>query len=164
MTLDQILAFAIIGGMMVAFIWGRFRYDLVAAGALLAAVAAGIVKPDDAFAGFSDEIVIIVGSALVVSAAISRSGVTEAALRRFAPNISAPRSQLIVLVLIVTVLSAFVKNRRARHHAADRLPDGQALRRDAIDVPDAHGLRLAAGRPDDADRHVAEHHPSRRPC
>jgi di/tricarboxylate transporter len=110
MTLDQVLAFTIIGGMMVAFVWGRFRYDLVAAGALLAALAAGIVKPDHAFSGFSDEIVIIVGSALVVSAAISRSGVTEAALRRFAPNISAPRSQLIVLVLIVTVLSAFVKN------------------------------------------------------
>ncbi len=89
---------------------GRYRYDLVAAGALLAALAAGIVKPDDAFKGFSDEIVIIVGSALIVSAAISRSGVTEAALRRFAPNISAPRSQLVVLVLIVTVLSAFVKN------------------------------------------------------
>lgn len=92
MTLDQVLAFTIIGGMMVAFVWGRFRYDLVAAGALLAALAAGIVKPDHAFSGFSDEIVIIVGSALVVSAAISRSGVTEAALRRFAPNISAPRS------------------------------------------------------------------------
>ncbi|WP_061936070.1 SLC13 family permease [Aureimonas sp. AU22] len=110
MTLDQVLAFTIIGGMMVAFVWGRYRYDLVAAGALLAALAAGIVKPDDAFKGFSDEIVIIVGSALVVSAAISRSGVTEAALRRFAPDISAPRSQLVVLVLIVTVLSAFVKN------------------------------------------------------
>lgn len=104
------VSFAIIGLMMAAFIWGRFRYDLVAVGALLAAVAAGVVKPADAFTGFADDIVIIVGSALVVSGAISRSGVMSAAVQRFAPNITAPRAQLLILVGVVTVLSAFVKN------------------------------------------------------
>ncbi len=110
MTLPQGLSFAIIALMMAAFIWGRFRYDLVACGALLAAVAVGVVKPAEAFTGFSDDIVVIVGSALVVSGAIARSGVMEAAIQRFAPNLSAPRLQLLVLVGIVTVLSAFVKN------------------------------------------------------
>ena len=90
MTLDQTMAFGIIGLMMLAFIWGRFRYDVVAAGALLAALATGLVKPQDAFSGFSDDIVIIVGSALIVSAAIARSGIMEVALQRFAPNIAAP--------------------------------------------------------------------------
>jgi di/tricarboxylate transporter len=110
MTLDQMIAFGIIGVMMLAFIWGRFRYDVVAAGALLAALATGLVKPQDAFSGFSDDIVIIVGSALVVSAAIARSGIMDLALQRFAPDVASPRAQLIVLVFIVTVLSAFVKN------------------------------------------------------
>jgi di/tricarboxylate transporter len=110
MTLPQTLAFLIIGGMMAAFVWGRWRYDLVAVGALLAALALGVVPPGEAFSGFSDDIVIIVASALVVSAAVSRSGIMEVALRRFAPDISAPRAQLIVLVLVVTILSAFVKN------------------------------------------------------
>lgn len=110
MTFDQMMAFGVIGLMMAAFIWGRFRYDLVAAGALLAGLAVGIVKPEDAFSGFSDDIVIIVGSALVVSAAIGRSGIMEVALQRFAPNIATPRAQLVVLVVIVTALSAFVKN------------------------------------------------------
>lgn len=110
MTLPQGLSFAIIALMMAAFIWGRFRYDLVACAALLAAVAVGIVKPAEAFKGFADDIVIIVGSALVVSGAIARSGVMEAAIQRFAPNLSTPRLQLLVLVAIVTVLSAFVKN------------------------------------------------------
>ncbi|MGH6802057.1 MAG: SLC13 family permease, partial [Methyloceanibacter sp.] len=77
MTLDQFLAFAIVIGMMALFAWGRFRYDLVAVLALLAAIAAGIVPPKEAFKGFSDDIVIIVGSALVVSAAVARSGVVE---------------------------------------------------------------------------------------
>jgi len=110
MTLPQILAFLTIGAMMVAFVWGRWRYDIVAVGALLAAMALGIVSPAAAFSGFSDDIVIIVASALVVSAAVSHSGIMEVAVRRFAPNIAGPRAQLILLVVVVTVLSAFVKN------------------------------------------------------
>ena len=73
MTLPQALSFAVIACMMLAFIWGRVRYDVVAAVGLLAAVAVGIVPFDKAFTGFADDIVIIVGSALVVSAAVSRS-------------------------------------------------------------------------------------------
>ena len=110
MTLQQILAFGVIGGMMLAFIWGRWRYDVVAVCALLAALSLGLVPPAEAFSGFSDDIVIIVGSALVVSAAVSRSGIMEIAVRRFAPGITTPRAQLILLVTIVTILSAFVKN------------------------------------------------------
>lgn len=110
MTTPQILAFGIILLMMVAFVWGRWRYDLVAAGALLLAVAVGVVAPGAAFSGLSDDIVVIVGSALIVSAAVARSGIMEVAVRRFAPNVSTPRAQLILLVLVVTILSAFIKN------------------------------------------------------
>jgi di/tricarboxylate transporter len=56
------------------------RYDLVAMTALLASLAAGTVKPKHAFSGFSDDIVIIVGSALVVSAAVARIGDRREAL------------------------------------------------------------------------------------
>ena len=110
MTTEQTLALTVVALMMVAFVWGRFRYDLVAATALLAAVACGIVPYDDAFSGFSDDIVIIVGSALLVSAAVARSGIMEAAIQRFAPNLKGVRMQLMLLVAVVTVLSAFVKN------------------------------------------------------
>ena len=66
MTLPQFFAFAIVGAMMALFVWGRLRYDLVAMLALLAAIADGVVAPKDAFSGFSDDIVIIVASALLV--------------------------------------------------------------------------------------------------
>ena len=85
MALDQALAFAILAAAMTLFIWGRLRYDLVAILALLAAVFTGVVPHGEAFTGFSDDIVIIVASALVVSAAVARSGVMEAVLRRFRP-------------------------------------------------------------------------------
>ncbi len=86
MTTPQMLAFLIIAGMMVAFVMGRWRYDVVAVCSLLAAVLVGIVPSEEAFTGFSNDIVIIVGSALVVSAAVARSGIMELVLRRSRPT------------------------------------------------------------------------------
>ena len=110
MTLDQALAFAIILGMMALFIWGRLRYDLVAVVSLLAAIAAGIVPPEKAFTGFSDDIVIIVASALLVSAAVARSGVVERVVRKLGPYLTNVNRQVFALVGSVTLLSGFVKN------------------------------------------------------
>lgn len=110
MTTQQLLAVAVIALMMAAFIWGRFRYDIVAACSLLAAIAVGVVPFNAAFKGFSDEIVIIVASALVVSAGVARSGLMETVVQRLTPRLTSVRGQLAVLVVTVTVLAAFVKN------------------------------------------------------
>ncbi|MBP2231007.1 di/tricarboxylate transporter [Azospirillum agricola] len=110
MTIDQMFSFGIIGAVIALLIWDRLRYDLVAMIALLAALAVGIVKPKEAFQGFSDDIVIIVGSALVVSAAVGRSGVVEAAMRPLAPRMRTVWAQVVVLTGAVTLLSAVVKN------------------------------------------------------
>jgi di/tricarboxylate transporter len=110
MTLQQAIAFAIVAGMMAMFFWGKLRYDLVAVLTLLVAIAAGIVPHDKAFSGFSDDIVIIVASALVVSAAVARSGVIERLVRLFDSYLTQTGRQVIVLSSAVAVLSAFVKN------------------------------------------------------
>jgi di/tricarboxylate transporter len=110
MTLDQGLAFTVVIAMMGLFAWGRWRYDLVAVLALLVAVAVGIVKPNEAFKGFSDDIVIIVGSALVVSAGVARSGVIERVARWLGPYLTTINRQIVALVGSVTLLSSFVKN------------------------------------------------------
>ena len=110
MTLPQSLSIATLIGMMMLFIWGRFRYDVTAILALLASIALGIVSPKDAFKGFSDDIVIIVGSALVISAAVQRSGVIELALSKLAKRVTRVRSQLVVLTASVGFSSALVKN------------------------------------------------------
>lgn len=110
MTLPQILAFTIIGAVVALLIWDRLRYDLVGMLALVAAMVVGIVEPADAFRGFSDDIVIIVGSALVVSAGVGRSGVVETLMRPLSSRLRTPWSQVGVLAACVTVLSAIVKN------------------------------------------------------
>lgn len=110
MTTPQWLSIGVLTGMMALFIWGRFRYDVTAILALLAALAVGIVKPEDAFSGFSDDIVIIVGSALVMSAAMQRSGLIERALAFVSRRIKRVRSQLLLLTMSVGIASALVKN------------------------------------------------------
>jgi di/tricarboxylate transporter len=110
MTVEQLLSFCILAAMMALFVWGRLRYDLVAVLALLAAVLTGIVPVEQAFSGFSDDVVIIVGSALVVSAAVARSGTVESMLQPLTGRITSTRVQLGVLVSSVALLSAFVKN------------------------------------------------------
>lgn len=110
MTTPQILSIATLIGMMALFLWGRFRYDVTAILALLAALALGIVRPEDAFKGFSDDIVVIVGSALVISAAVQRSGVIERGLRIIGRRVTRVRSQLVVLTASVGIASALVKN------------------------------------------------------
>ncbi|MEO5938470.1 MAG: SLC13 family permease [Sphingomonas sp.] len=110
MTTPQILSIALLFVMMALFIWGKFRYDVTAMLALLAGLALGIVKPKEAFTGFADDIVIIVGSALVISAAVQRSGLIERALGLLSKRVTKIRSQLIVLTASVGITSALVKN------------------------------------------------------
>ncbi|KAA3501398.1 SLC13 family permease [Rhizobium rhizogenes] len=110
MTTDQILAFTVIAGMMVAFIWDRFRYDVIACSALLAAVAVGVVPFNKAFSGFSDDIVIIVASALIVSSAVARSGVVDMTIKKYFPEMHSKSLQLAFLMVFVAIMSAFIKN------------------------------------------------------
>lgn len=110
MTLPQWLSIGTLAAMMALFVWGKFRYDVTAIIALLAALALGIVKPADAFSGFSDDIVIIVASALVMSAAVQRSGVIEHGVRFVSQRFTRVRSQLLVLTASVGFASALVKN------------------------------------------------------
>lgn len=110
MTIDQILAFALLGSTVAAFAWGRLPYDLVALTALGVGLAVGIVPAKHAFEGFSDDVVIIIGAALVVSAAIARSGVIEAALRPITAKLKTTAIQVPVLSACCMALSMVTKN------------------------------------------------------
>ncbi len=110
MTLDQGLAFGLIIVTIGLFVWGRLPYDLVAMTALLVGIAIGVVPEKHAFEGFSDDIIIIIAAALVVSAAIARSGVIEALMRPILPRLKTTSTQVPVLVGCVLLLSMVTKN------------------------------------------------------
>lgn len=142
MTHPQLLAFAVLAVMMAAFVWGRLRYDLVAVLALIAAILLGVVPHEAAFKGFGDDIVIIVASALIVSAAVERSGVIEAVLHRVSPNVTSVQAQIALLVVTVTVLSAFVKNIGA---LAMLMPAALQMARRSNKSPSSYLMPMAFG-------------------
>jgi di/tricarboxylate transporter len=109
-TLDQTPVLAILAAMVALFVWDRLRYDLVALLGLLAAMASGVVPPDTAFVGFGDQVVVIVASVLVLSAAVGKSGVIGRAVRRIEPRLSTTGARVAALTAGVTVLSALMKN------------------------------------------------------
>lgn len=96
--------------MMAMFVWNRLRYDLVALLGLLIAVACGIVPVEEAFAGFSDPVVVIVASVLVVSAGVGKSNAIGRLIRRLQPHMKTTGRQVLVLTSGVAIMSAFIKN------------------------------------------------------
>ena len=52
MTQQQIILFGLFALVFAALVWGRWRYDLIAFSALLAAVVLGVVPAEGAFEGF----------------------------------------------------------------------------------------------------------------
>ncbi len=110
MTLHQGLAFALIAGAIAAFVWGRFRYDVVSLVVLLVGIVIGVVPVRSAFDGFKSDVVVIIAAALVISAAIARSGVIEALARPIMARLRTEQTVVPVLVGSVTVLSMVTKN------------------------------------------------------
>lgn len=110
MSWPQALSFLVIGGAVVGFAWGRFRYDLVALVALLVGIASGDVPVEKAFSGFTSDVVVIIASALVVSAAIARSGVIEWAVQPFVGRLRGASSQVPALAGATALLSMLTKN------------------------------------------------------
>ncbi len=142
MTLQQGLAFGLVGLTIVAFVWGRFRYDLVAVTALLAGLAIGVVPAERAFDGFRNDVTVIIACALIVSAAFARSGIVELVLRRILPLLKTERSQVPVLTAVVTLLSMATKNVGA---LAIMLPVAQQVARKTGTAPSRLLMPMAFG-------------------
>lgn len=109
--MTKYLVFAIIIVALVLFIWGRWRYDIVAMLALMAVVAVGAVPFSYAFNGFSNPAVITVAAVMIISRAITDSGIVDDCVRYITPltqrNIIL---HIAVLTVIAAVLSAFMNN------------------------------------------------------
>jgi di/tricarboxylate transporter len=109
-TRHEVATLAVLAGMTALFFWDRLRSDVVALLALLTAVLTGIVPAEHAFSGFAEPVLPLIAGALVVSAAIAKSGAVEVLVRWLTPLLRSPSMQVGVLVTCVAGLSAFMKN------------------------------------------------------
>lgn len=107
---DSTLIFLVLGATLAAFVWGRFRYDLVAMAALLGSVVLGLVPGDQAFRGFGHPAVITVAAVLVLSRGFEYSGVVDLISRQVLKVGERLFLQLLVLVGTVVVLSGIMNN------------------------------------------------------
>ncbi|WP_439860071.1 SLC13 family permease [Pseudomonas sp. MBLB4136] len=110
MTQDQGLIFAILAATMGLFLWGRWRHDIVALGALLACVITGLVPDQQAFVGFGHPAVITVACVLVLSFGLQRTGAVDAMAQRILPANAGPMLSIAALTGLGAVLSAFMNN------------------------------------------------------
>ncbi len=110
MTQDQTLLFSLFGVIFALLIWGRWRYDLVAFGALMVAVVAGVVPVGAAFAGFGHPATMVVALVLIVSAGLVRSGAVFLITRTLIDAGRSLGAHIAIMGVVGGVLSAFMNN------------------------------------------------------
>ena len=110
MTLEQGIAFAVLGAALVLFVWGRWRYDVVAVAALLAVTLTGLVPASEAFNGFAHPAVITVVAVLIISRGLLNAGLVDVVVKAISPLRGRENLQLAAQCLIIAVLSAFMNN------------------------------------------------------
>jgi di/tricarboxylate transporter len=110
MAPQQAILFVILVLVFVMLIWGRWRYDLVAFIALLAALLTGVVPVSEAFSGFGHPATVIIALVLVVSRGLSNSGVIEL-LSRYVIDTSRKLSAHVgIMAGLAASLSAVMNN------------------------------------------------------
>ncbi len=109
-TIDQALIYALIVSVLFFFIQGRLRYDVVAFGALMAAVCFGVVPMDKAFTGFGHPAVITVVAVLIITRALKNSGIVHLIINGLKRIEHSPNLQMIFITFFVALCSAFMNN------------------------------------------------------
>ena len=110
MTNDQVLILTVLMAIMALFLWGRWRHDLVAMGALLVCVLTGLVPGNEAFSGFGHPAVITVACVLVLGYGLLISGAVDVLAKRFLPASAGPTVTILALIGLAALLSAFMNN------------------------------------------------------
>ena len=115
---DQAFVFVVIGAALALFLWGRWRFDLVALLTLLVLVVADrtplvdapLVPAADAFAGFGHPAVVTVAAVLIIGRSLANSGVADGINRRLAKLGDGRLIQLAAITGLTVLLSAFMNN------------------------------------------------------
>ncbi len=110
MIFDQAAIGLILIALLGLFVWARVRYDIVAVGGLVVAVAMGLVPSEEAFSGFGHPAVITVAAVLVMSRALQQSGAVGFITERIRNFADTPIRQIGSLSTVAVGLSGFMNN------------------------------------------------------
>ena len=108
------LVLGLLAAAVACFATEALAVDVVTLLLLVALVGAGILSPDEAFAGFASENLVILGSLFVCCGALQRTGFVDALGARLAALArGGPRALLLVSSALVAAVSAFINNTTA---------------------------------------------------
>jgi di/tricarboxylate transporter len=110
MTFQQVFLLVLLAVVLVLFVWERFRYDVVAFGALLAATLAGTVPFADMFSGFGHPATVTVALVLVLSRGLQNSGAVDLIARYLLPPVASPSRHVGILASVAGALSTVMNN------------------------------------------------------
>ena len=110
MTLDQSLITALLVGLLGLFLWGRWRYDMVAFVALVVATMLGLVPAREMFAGFGHPATVTVALVLVIGRGLQNAGAVDLVSKHLMPPIARPEAHIGVLSSVAAMLSAVMNN------------------------------------------------------
>ncbi|WP_405228177.1 SLC13 family permease [Lentisalinibacter sediminis] len=110
MNLEIALLFALMAGVLVMLIWGRWRYDIVAFAALVIGVIAGLVPSDEAFSGFGHPATIVIALVLVLSRALSNAGVVDLVVYYLVDKSRRLGGHIAVMASLSATLSTLMNN------------------------------------------------------
>jgi di/tricarboxylate transporter len=109
--LDSFLVFMILALTILFFASDWLRLDLVAVMALLALILTGILTPQEAIAGFSDPIVLIIAGLFVVSGGLFQTGVADRLGTFLGKAAGTSETRHILVIMIATaLLSGFMSS------------------------------------------------------
>lgn len=99
---------------IVLFAMEKISIDIVTLMLLLVLVMTGILTPNEAFAGFSNDIIIILASIFVLSGALQRTGIVDAIGARLHKLAGTSQNGLLLAVMaVVSGMSSFMNNTTA---------------------------------------------------
>ncbi len=110
MISPQYIVFATLALALGLFIWGRWRYDIVAVIALLIVTITGVVPTEEAFAGFGHPAVITVAAVLLLSRGLMNCGLIDLIANTLFKISKHPFVQIAVFTGSVALFSAFMNN------------------------------------------------------
>ena len=113
-TVKAVVTLLILAAAIYGFVSEKLAPDVTALLALLALLLTGVLTPYEAFSGFSHPATISVAAVLVLSAGVERTGaLTYIARRLLTPIGNSELTLTVVIMVIISLISAFVNNTAA---------------------------------------------------
>lgn len=111
MTPQIALLLFIVAVAVVLFSLERLPADVIGIGILLTLILTGLLPPEQAFAGFGSDTVVMIFGLLVLTAALVRTGVVDMAGRAILRLTGDDTDRLLVVIMVAAAtLSAFISN------------------------------------------------------